>query len=115
ASFLVSFFFQAEDGIRAFHVTGVQTCALPIHEKSGVHRIQKRNCEGFSRRCSGRVGERNHKVDEREAAVTKGARSVREAHGLYSGTKTNRNHGRQRRTLRRRNRTSTGGTGRAPF
>src|SRR5690606_39750123 len=25
-----SFFFQAEDGIRVFHVTGVQTCALPI-------------------------------------------------------------------------------------
>src|SRR5690606_39540536 len=24
------FFFQAEDGIRDFHVTGVQTCALPI-------------------------------------------------------------------------------------
>src|SRR5690606_40478100 len=23
-------FFQAEDGIRGFHVTGVQTCALPI-------------------------------------------------------------------------------------
>src|SRR5207253_7938345 len=26
----VCFFFQAEDGIRAGHVTGVQTCALPI-------------------------------------------------------------------------------------
>src|SRR5690606_39575031 len=26
----VAFFFQAEDGIRDFHVTGVQTCALPI-------------------------------------------------------------------------------------
>src|SRR5690606_39447304 len=26
-----SFFFQAEDGIRDFHVTGVQTCALPIY------------------------------------------------------------------------------------
>src|SRR5690606_11246009 len=26
------FFFQAEDGIRDFHVTGVQTCALPIFE-----------------------------------------------------------------------------------
>src|SRR5690606_19072951 len=26
----MSFFFQAEDGIRDFHVTGVQTCALPI-------------------------------------------------------------------------------------
>src|SRR5690606_39617293 len=24
------FFFQSEDGIRYFHVTGVQTCALPI-------------------------------------------------------------------------------------
>src|SRR5690606_11246835 len=25
-------FFQAEDGIRDFHVTGVQTCALPIYQ-----------------------------------------------------------------------------------
>src|SRR5690606_39529104 len=25
-------FFQAEDGIRDFHVTGVQTCALPISQ-----------------------------------------------------------------------------------
>src|SRR5690625_868988 len=29
-SFLLIFFFQAEDGIRDGHVTGVQTCALPI-------------------------------------------------------------------------------------
>src|SRR5690606_40295754 len=28
--FCFIFFFQAEDGIRDFHVTGVQTCALPI-------------------------------------------------------------------------------------
>src|SRR5699024_11540945 len=28
--FLSVFFFQAEDGIRARNVTGVQTCALPI-------------------------------------------------------------------------------------
>src|SRR5690606_39364292 len=27
----LTFFFQAEDGIRDFHVTGVQTCALPIY------------------------------------------------------------------------------------
>src|SRR5207253_4007928 len=26
------FFFQAEDGIRDGHVTGVQTCALPIYQ-----------------------------------------------------------------------------------
>src|SRR5258706_9809609 len=30
------FFFQAEDGIRDWSVTGVQTCALPI---SGVHDV----------------------------------------------------------------------------
>src|SRR5690606_39802495 len=30
-----SFFFQAEDGIRDFHVTGVQTCALPISLRLG--------------------------------------------------------------------------------
>src|SRR5690606_40780252 len=29
---LFFFFFQAEDGIRDFHVTGVQTCALPIYD-----------------------------------------------------------------------------------
>src|SRR2546426_2969297 len=30
AVLLVFFFFQAEDGIRDYKVTGVQTCALPI-------------------------------------------------------------------------------------
>src|SRR5207253_4682656 len=30
AVLLIFFFFQAEDGIRDGHVTGVQTCALPI-------------------------------------------------------------------------------------
>src|SRR5690606_41172996 len=34
---VVIFFFQAEDGIRDFHVTGVQTCALPIYLRSLVH------------------------------------------------------------------------------
>src|SRR5690606_40828903 len=29
-------FFQAEDGIRDFHVTGVQTCALPISAEAGA-------------------------------------------------------------------------------
>src|SRR5690606_40119040 len=31
---LLFFFFQADDGIRDFHVTGVQTCALPIYTLS---------------------------------------------------------------------------------
>src|SRR5690606_39622247 len=32
------FFFRAEDGIRDFHVTGVQTCALPISLRVVVER-----------------------------------------------------------------------------
>ena len=28
---VLCFFFQAEDGIRDYKVTGVQTCALPIY------------------------------------------------------------------------------------
>src|SRR5690606_22290539 len=39
------FFFQAEDGIRDFHVTGVQTCALPICDGLGedvpLHRVRR--------------------------------------------------------------------------
>src|SRR5439155_12896113 len=36
------FFFQAEDGIRDGHVTGVQTCALPIseHVERGAPHVQ---------------------------------------------------------------------------
>src|SRR5690606_40267619 len=30
-------FFQAEDGIRDFHVTGVQTCALPILAEKAIN------------------------------------------------------------------------------
>src|SRR5690606_22401666 len=33
-------FFQAEDGIRDFHVTGVQTCALPIYTLNGNPEIE---------------------------------------------------------------------------
>src|SRR5688500_20269913 len=34
------FFFQAEDGIRGYKVTGVQTCALPICERPGERGVQ---------------------------------------------------------------------------
>src|SRR5690606_7309126 len=37
------FFFQAEDGIRDFHVTGVQTCALPIYRCAAEGRL---DCDG---------------------------------------------------------------------
>src|SRR5690606_39520287 len=42
------FFFQAEDGILDFHVTGVQTCALPIFKTNkhlmnipSAHQVQQ--------------------------------------------------------------------------
>src|SRR5256885_11218467 len=33
---VTGFFFQAEDGIRDYKVTGVQTCALPIFARGGA-------------------------------------------------------------------------------
>src|SRR5690606_39378635 len=39
-------FFQAEDGIRDFHVTGVQTCALPISTRSWYQRLIRRTGVG---------------------------------------------------------------------
>src|SRR5205807_3490771 len=40
------FFFQAEDGIRDYKVTGVQTCALPIFQTSSVHPfVRARTCD----------------------------------------------------------------------
>src|SRR5690625_7460962 len=71
----ISFFFQAEDGIRAGHVTGVQTCALPIYVGSipgaeqaaaqgalhGLdHEIGRASCRerGYFMRCGGGAAKR---------------------------------------------------------
>src|SRR5437773_4626914 len=43
---LVLFFFQAEDGIRARDVTGVQTCALPILQAL-VKRLEQKLSKGW--------------------------------------------------------------------
>src|SRR5690606_40753498 len=43
-SILLFFFFQAEDGIRDFHVTGVQTCALPIFPVGRFPRAETARC-----------------------------------------------------------------------
>src|SRR5437870_11241693 len=42
--FFFFFFFQAEDGIRDGHVTGVQTCALPIYGILPVARAVAGRC-----------------------------------------------------------------------
>src|SRR5690606_40527524 len=38
----INFFIQAEDGIRYYHVTGVQTCALPIFRCTGINEAGRR-------------------------------------------------------------------------
>src|SRR5690606_39828048 len=47
---VVCFFCQAEDGIRDFHVTGVQTCALPIlaHDWIGRQEAMRTGAEEFA-------------------------------------------------------------------
>jgi len=48
----VSFFFQAEDGIRDIGVTGVQTCALPIlNEAASVEDLSRLSVADYARRA----------------------------------------------------------------
>src|SRR5690606_40739492 len=51
------FFFQAKDGIRDFHVTGVQTCALPIFCDNQYNEYNEYDAtRRFSRFRTGRHG-----------------------------------------------------------
>src|SRR5215467_1059208 len=58
------FFFQAEDGIRDYKVTGVQTCALPISERQRALDQQSRPIEG--------VGEKRRQQQGRARAEQRG-------------------------------------------
>src|SRR5690606_40294754 len=86
------FFFQAEDGIRDFHVTGVQTCALPIwatdriRSASGSQRTVPTGscpwpCCAPPRPSS--LHNRGSTVPPRSAKI--GRASCREGGGLYVG------------------------------
>src|SRR5690606_24538329 len=71
---VVFFFFQAEDGIRDFHVTGVQTCALPISPR--VLATPSKPPSARSRRANGWQTWRPSK------ACTSGRRSI----AAYTGS-----------------------------
>src|SRR5690606_39716036 len=58
------FFFQAEDGIRDFHVTGVQTCALPISIRYSVSARRPTTCPGLTS-CSERFPVSSHRGTRR--------------------------------------------------
>ena len=69
-----SFFFQAEDGIRAYKVTGVQTCALPILQRAGglgrvVHHMEHQLVSGIE------AALHQHKGRSEERRVGKEGRS----------------------------------------
>src|SRR3989454_2985788 len=51
------FFFQAEDGIRDYKVTGVQTCALPILQPGGEFRLAPKRAQPIERADERVLGE----------------------------------------------------------
>src|SRR5256885_5397254 len=56
----IFFFFQAEDGIRDYKVTGVQTCALPIYGNSTLKQARGRRshwCRHFAASARRRLQE----------------------------------------------------------
>src|SRR5205809_5147213 len=56
-SFVLFFFFQAEDGIRDVAVTGVQTCALPIYVRGDDRREGERKGDRQERPRSEELGD----------------------------------------------------------
>src|SRR5690606_28792503 len=77
------FFFQAEDGIRGFHVTGVQTCALPICSLTLNAQIKKdenigggsllarlHNYASARDSVTDQIKNRNQKSDSQRASLT---------------------------------------------
>src|SRR5439155_12458443 len=62
---VIFFFFQAEDGIRDGHVTGVQTCALPISGGRFGRRRHRRGYTGLRRHRRGLWRGRRLRSEER--------------------------------------------------
>src|SRR5256885_10202624 len=63
----VFFFFQAEDGIRDYKVTGVQTCALPICARGRHGRTVGRASRGAGRRGHVEGSDRLGQLEDRKS------------------------------------------------
>src|SRR5215510_16377148 len=64
---MVVFFFQAEDGIRDGHVTGVQTCALPIYaliQEAAYQSLLRTTRQQYHRRIVTVLAERFPQIGE---------------------------------------------------
>src|SRR5256885_8637173 len=73
----VFFFFQAEDGIRDYKVTGVQTCALPISHGAALRGNREE-------RGSGRNLCRSHRAVSRPKTAWRSETGSRDAGGNRS-------------------------------
>src|SRR5256885_10758224 len=108
------FFFQAEDGIRDYKVTGVQTCALPIsgaRRAASLPRADARRREDRSprRAAAARDGAGAHRP---ESAAAHGAAGPLGGAGPPAGARGR--HGAPRRRAARRPTGQRGGTGARP-
>src|SRR5437870_5979388 len=72
---LCIFFFQAEDGIRDGHVTGVQTCALPISLAIQIRLFPARKALSAALRIAQRFQSRVLPTRSEERRVGKECRS----------------------------------------
>src|SRR5690606_39774115 len=80
--FLFFFFFQAEDGIRDFHVTGVQTCALPICTAGTLDATGSGPCQNTARQCTYSHGASDvpHLQPTRRSTRDRGRPTLRRTH-----------------------------------
>src|SRR5215510_12398411 len=69
------FFFQAEDGIRGGHVTGVQTCALPIYTTAARARPARADARSAARSARRRAEAAPQSIRSEERRVGKECRS----------------------------------------
>src|SRR5438445_4011220 len=100
----VSFFFQAEDGIRDIGVTGVQTCALPISRSIFArHRPQGRRADAFARSDGARRDLRIGGCDDPEEAAVGGPAWLDRTGGRQPSAGVAPAHGRPQAHLLARN------------
>src|SRR5690625_8052631 len=70
SSYAVLLFFQAEDGIRDGHVTGVQTCALPI-STAALSILDRDELAAVLAHESAHLRQRHHLIRSEERRVGK--------------------------------------------
>src|SRR5256885_9487027 len=84
-SMLSFFFFQAEDGIRDYKVTGVQTCALPISAGDGGDLARRRRVKELAGDLPAGQGEGDRAVGFRRVQAGDGAGAAVVADDLAAG------------------------------